>query len=126
MSENSKTVLIVEDDSHISKVYEIQIKREGFNTTIARDGEQAIEFLKTENFDLIILDLMIPKKDGFSVLEEIRKNPKFLNIPVLIISNLGQKADEIRAIELGATEYLIKIDHSIQEVINKVKSYLEK
>jgi DNA-binding response OmpR family regulator len=124
MSENQKSVLIIEDDIHISKVYEIQIKKEGFLAIIARDGEEAIRILENETPDLIILDLMIPKKDGFAVLQEIRKNSKFSELPVLVISNLGQKSDEIRAMDLGATEYLIKIDHPIQELINKIKSYL--
>ena len=125
MSEKQKRVLIVEDDPHISKVYEIQTIKEGHIAVIARDGEEAIRLLEDENPDLVILDLMIPKKDGFWVLEEIRKSAKFSNIPVLIISNLGQKSDEARAIALGATEYLVKIDHPIQEVMKKVNAYLQ-
>jgi DNA-binding response OmpR family regulator len=126
MEEFSKKVLIVEDDPHISKVYEIQLGKAGILTALARDGEEAVKMMDEENPNLFILDLMIPKKDGFWVLEEIRKNSKFIKTPVLIISNLGQKSDESRALELGATEYLIKIDHPIQEVVNKVKAYLEK
>lgn len=125
MSEGSKKILIVEDDPHISKVYEIQLGKAGFITVLARDGEEAFQMLQDEKPDLIILDLMIPKKDGFWVLEEIRKNPAFIKTPVLVISNLGQKVDEARALELGATEYLVKINHPILEVVNKVKDYLK-
>lgn len=125
MSNTEKRILIVEDDLHISKVYEIQLAREGFFTILARDGEEALKLFEKENPDIVILDLMIPKKDGFEVLEEIRKNSKYSKIPILILSNLGQKTDESRALKLGATEYLVKIDHPIQEVVNKIKSYLE-
>jgi two-component system alkaline phosphatase synthesis response regulator PhoP len=125
MSDVQKKILIVEDDLHISKVYEIQLAREGFFTILARDGEEALKLFEQENPNIVILDLMIPKKDGFEVLEEIRKNSKYSKIPILILSNLGQKTDESRALKLGATEYLVKIDHPIQEVVNKIKSYLE-
>ena len=124
MAVAQKRILIVEDDIQISKVYEIQLQREGFSTMIARNGEEAIELFSAQKPDLIILDLMIPKRDGFSVLKEIRENSKNSTIPILIISNLGQNDDKKRAMDLGATEYLIKIDHPIQEIINKVKAYL--
>ncbi len=126
MSESPKKVLIVEDDLHISKVYQIQLAKEGFSIALAFDGEEAVKVMEKENPDLIILDLMLPKKDGFWVLEEARKKAKFSKIPILVISNLGQNNDQKRAMELGATEYLVKIDHSIQELIDKIISYLKK
>ncbi len=124
MNENQKKVLVVEDDEHISKVYEIKLAKEGFATLLARDGEEAVEKIKAEKPDLIILDLMLPKKDGFGVLEDIKKIPELARIPVIVLSNLGQQADQERALALGANEYLIKVDYSIQEVIDKVKGYL--
>jgi DNA-binding response OmpR family regulator len=126
MAENQKKVLIVEDDPHISKVYEIQLTKESIATILARDGEEAVKILETENPDLIILDLMLPKKDGFWVLEEIKKSSKHEDVPIIVISNLGQKSDEERALSLGAREYLVKIDHPIQELVNKINSYLKK
>ncbi|MEI6580676.1 MAG: response regulator [bacterium] len=126
MSENQKRVLIVEDDQHISKVYEIQLAKEGLFTILARDGEEAVKMVENEKPDLIILDLMLPKKDGFWVLEEMRKNSKYSKIPILVISNLGQKTDAARALELGATEYLVKIDHPIQELVDRINSYFKK
>lgn len=116
--------MIVEDDEHISKVYEIKIAKEGFATSLAVDGEEAVAKITAEKPDLILLDLMLPKKDGFGVLEEIKKNPELVNIPVIILSNLGQKSDQDRALALGANEYLVKVDYSIQEVIDKAKGYL--
>lgn len=124
MSNNKKKVMIVEDDEHISKVYEIKLAKEGIQSSLAVDGEEAITKITAEKPDLIILDLMIPKIDGFGVLEHIKKNPELTRIPVIVLSNLGQQADQDRALRLGANEYLVKVDNPIQEVINKVKGYL--
>lgn len=124
MDTNKKKIMVVEDDEHISKVYEIKFAKEGINVVLARDGEEAVVKITAEKPDVILLDLMIPKKDGFGVLEEIKKNPELINIPVIILSNLGQKSDQDRAIALGANEYLVKVDYSIQDVINKAKGYL--
>ncbi len=125
MNENMKKVLMIEDDVHIAKIFEIQLKKAGFAVTVAHDGEEASKIIAIDPPDLFILDLMIPKKDGFSVLEEIKKNPIFAKTPVLVVSNLGQKSDEARALELGAAEYFVKIDNSIEEIINKIKFYLQ-
>ena len=125
MSENSKKILIVEDDTHVSKVFQIQFEKMGFKTVLGFDGEEAIKMLSSEKPDLVILDLMIPKKDGFEVIEEIRKNSEFLKTPVIVISNLGQETDKARALGLGATEYLVKIDHPIQDIVDMVKAYLK-
>ncbi len=126
MDTNKKKVLIAEDDDHISKVYEIKLAKEGFETFLARDGEEAVAKITTERPNLVLLDLMLPKKDGFGVLEDIKKVPELANIPVIILSNLGQKSDQDRALALGANEYLVKVDYPIQEIVEKVKGYLGK
>ncbi|MEK7148533.1 MAG: response regulator [Patescibacteria group bacterium] len=124
MAENKKKVLIAEDDEHISKVYEIKLAKEGFATSLARDGEEAVAKITAEKPDIVLLDLMLPKKDGFGVLEDIKKNPALANIPIIVLSNLGQKSDQDRTLALGAKEYLVKVDNPIQDVIDKVKGYL--
>lgn len=124
MNENKKNILIVEDDEHISRVYDIKLSKEGIESSTARDGEEALVKIASEKPSLILLDLMIPKKDGFWVLEEIKKNPDFAKIPVIVLSNLGQQTDQDRALELGAEEYLVKVDTSIQDVVDKVKKYI--
>ena len=121
MSDDQKKVLIVEDEVHISKVYEVQLIKAGFLPIITRDGEDALKLFSSQKISLVILDIIIPKKDGFEVLEEIRKMSQ---VPVLIISNLSQEADRKRAVELGATEYLVKIDSTVQAIIDKIKFYL--
>lgn len=120
-------VLIIEDDDHVSKVYDIKLKMEGIDTFIARDGEEGVKVCITEKPDLVLLDLMLPKKDGFEVLEELKKDSSGCkHVPVIILSNLGQQSDREKAEKLGATEYLVKADIRISDIIEKVKSYLNK
>ena len=124
MDTNKKKVMIVEDDEHISKVYEIKLAKEGYATSLAVDGDEAVAKITSEKPDLILLDLMIPKKDGFGVLEDIKKVPELASIPVIVLSNLGQQSDQDRALGLGANEYLVKVDYPIQEVVDRIKGYL--
>jgi len=124
MDEHKKKILVIEDDEHIAKIYELKFLREGYDTVLVTNGEDGIEKITSERPDLIILDLMLPKKDGFAVLEEIKKSPQLANIPVLVLSNLGGKSDQDRAKSLGAREYMIKVNFSMQEVVDKAKSYL--
>ncbi|OHA84357.1 MAG: hypothetical protein A2937_01295 [Candidatus Yonathbacteria bacterium RIFCSPLOWO2_01_FULL_47_33b] len=126
MTNEQKRVFIVEDDEHLAKVYAVKFSQEGIATSFAGTGEGAVSRIAAEKPDLIILDLMIPRKDGFTVLEEIKKDPSLATIPVLILSNLGQSSDKKRALDLGASDYMVKIEHSVQEVFDKAKSYLGK
>lgn len=124
MGEHKKKILIIEDDEHISKVYEMKFSKEGYETIFATNGEKGLEKISMEKPDLVILDLMLPEKNGFFVLEEIKKNPELVSIPVLVISNLGQQPDKDRALALGAKEYMVKVNFSMQEVVERAKSYL--
>lgn len=126
MPEGRKKVLIIEDDDHISKIYGIKLSKENVDTIVARDGEEGINMIVSEKPDLVLLDLMIPKKDGFTVLEEVKKTPFGKNLPILVLSNLGQENDIKKATSLGAADYFIKVNLSIQEVIDKVNKYLGK
>lgn len=126
MPEGRKKVLIIEDDDHISKVYQIKLGKEEIDTVIARDGEEGVSMVSSEKPDLVLLDLMIPKKDGFVVLEEVKKTELGKKIPILVLSNLGQENDIKRAVGLGAADYFVKVNLSIQEIIDKVKQYLGK
>lgn len=128
-----KKVLIIEDDEQVARVYTIKLKQEGIETIGAADGEAGLEKIISEKPDLILLDLMLPKKDGFWVLEKRRllgaggnsENSAFKKIPVVVLSNLGQEQDKERALKLGAREYLVKADVSIKEVVEKIKKYLK-
>ncbi len=125
MKQNSKyKILLVEDDKFLSRAYQDGLLRAGFEVIIALDGSEAIEKIKKEVPDLILLDLIMPVKNGFEVLEEIKKDNEFKNIPIIILSNLGQDSDINRGKELGAVDYLIKSDWSIQGVVEKVKEHI--
>lgn len=124
MNEGGKNILVVEDDQHIAKIYETKFSKEGYNTILAVNGEDAIQKATAQKPDLIMLDLMVPKKDGFVVLEEIKKVPNLASVPVIVISNLGQASDKDRALALGANEYMIKVEYSMQEVVDMAKKYL--
>lgn len=119
-----KKILIAEDDKFIANAYRVKLTKEGFDIQIASDGEEVFEMLKTFEPDIIILDLMMPKKDGFAVLQELRSNQQWENVPILIASNLGQKEDIDKGIKLGATDYIIKSDLSLADLIAKIKKHL--
>lgn len=121
----TKKVLIIEDDEQISRVYGIKLKQEGIETISAVDGDDGLKKIETEKPDVVLLDLMLPRHDGFWVLEEKIKNNKIKNIPVIVLSNLGQEQDKERAMGLDAKDYLVKADVSIKQVIEKIKKYLE-
>lgn len=119
-----KKILIVEDDSFIVKAYQIRFDRDGFDVTIAMTGTDALALLTHEPVDIVLLDLMLPGVSGFDVLVAIRKNVAWKNVPVIILSNLGQAEDIQRGRELGATDYIVKANARINDVAEKVKSYL--
>lgn len=121
-----RKILIVEDDQFLVKIYQTKLEKEGFEINIALDGEEGLQ--KTTGFkpDLILLDLILPKMNGFEVLKKLKENPATKNIPVIVLSNLGQESDVKQGMELGAVDYLIKSDHSISEIIEKIKKELAK
>src|SRR3989338_405180 len=119
-------LLIVEDDNFLANAYRVKLTKAGFDIRIAFDGEQALKMLSDFTPDCIILDLVIPKKDGFTVLSEIRANPKWINIPVLVASNLGMEEDISKAMSMGASGYVIKSDLSMAEMVEKIRSLLPK
>ena len=121
---NQKRVLVVEDDSFLGSLLPTRLIKAGFLVTRASDGEEALEVLGNNKFDLILLDVILPKKSGFEVMEEIQKNPMLKRVPIVIISNLGQSEDMERGRELGAIEYYIKAQTSIEELVNKTKQLL--
>jgi len=127
MNINSKSkILLAEDDKFISRAYQDGLTRAGFEVILAHDGAEAIKKIKETSPDLILLDLIMPEKDGFEVLEDIKADDKLKNIPVIILSNLGQDTDIKKGRELGAVDYLIKSNFSLDEVIKKMEMYLER
>lgn len=115
-------ILLVEDDQFLSSLLMNRLKKEGYEVTLAKDGIEAEKLLIQDKMrpDIILLDVILPGKTGFEVLEDIRQVPELKNTKVLITSNLGQELDVKRGQELGA-EYVVKSRTSLDDIINKVK-----
>ncbi len=121
-----KTILLVEDEAFLSSLLALKLEQQGFNVEKAMDGEEAFELLKTIRPDLILLDLILPKRNGFEFLELLRNDPNFSKTPVIITSNLGQDSDIERGKNFGVIEYIVKNRLSIDELIDKVSSEVKK
>jgi DNA-binding response OmpR family regulator len=119
-----KKVLIAEDDKFISKAYAAGLIKAGFEVLIAHDGNEAMKMLKEHCPDVLLLDIMMPEKSGFEVLEEMKVTKTCAKIPVLVLSNLGQDSDIEKGKSLGAKDFLIKANHSMKQVVEKVKETL--
>lgn len=121
---NGKTILLVEDDVFLSSLLKVRFQKENFTVVHVVDGEEALNFLRENKPDLILLDIILPKKSGFEVLEAARSDPQLNQSPIIIISNLGQESDIQTGKELGAIEYLVKARTSIEDLVLRVKQYL--
>ena len=119
-------VLIIEDDRFLLKLYADKLGREGFEVLSSLTGEEGLNKVSVEKPDLIILDLILPGKNGFEVLSELKLNPGTKDIPVIILTNLGQEADIKKGLELGADTYLVKTDFSLSQLPEVVKGVLVK
>lgn len=119
-----KKLLIVEDDLVLQSALEEFLVAEGFEVSCAIDGEVGIQKALSELPDLILLDIVLPKKDGYEVLAEIKSNEKASHIPIVLLTNLGSLEDVKKALELGATTYLVKADYKLDEVTQKIKEIL--
>lgn len=124
MNSTKAKILLAEDDKFISMAYQAGLESAEFEVLLASDGDEALNVIKKENVNLVLLDLMMPKKNGFEFLEEINKDESLKKIPVIVLSNLGQESDIKRCKELGAVDYLIKANFSMQEVVDRVKAHL--
>lgn len=118
------SVLVVEDDTFLADLYKTKFELEGFKVFSAYDGEKGLELAKKQHPDIILLDLMLPKMNGFEVLEGIKADPALGKIPVLLLTNLSQKADVDRGLSLGANDFLIKAHFMPSEVVTKIKTIL--
>lgn len=117
-------ILAVEDDAFLRELVIQKLLKEGFEAIEAVDGEDGIAKARSEKPDCILLDLILPGMDGFQVLSVLKKDPDLSRIPVVILSNLGQKDDIEKGVKLGASDYLIKAHFTPGEIIAKVKEIL--
>lgn len=119
-------VLIVEDEEFLVRAVRDNLESEGLSVSVAMDGEAVFKEITKKKPSIILLDLLLPKKNGFDVLKELKASPEWQLIPVIVLSNLGEDAEIKRALELGASDYFVKSQHPIQEVMDKVQEYLKK
>jgi DNA-binding response OmpR family regulator len=124
-----KKILLVEDDPFLIDIYQKKLKDSGFKVEVAKDGEKALEILKEKNFDLMLLDIVLPRIDGWKILEEIREMKKekkdLEKMKILIWSNLGEKEDIKKGLSLGAISYLIKANFTPSEVVREIEKLLK-
>jgi len=120
----AKKILFIEDESALQKTFGEILQQEGYQVLSALDGEAGLEKAQTEKPDLILLDLVLPKMHGFEVLKALKKDEATENIPIIVLTNLETMDDVEKALELGATTYLVKTNYTLEEVVQKIKKTL--
>src|SRR3989344_4110127 len=123
---NQPHVLIVEDDVFLAEIYQKKFEMEGFKVSVAHNGEKGLGDIKKKRPDIVLLDILLPKLDGFAVLEAAKADASIKNIPIILLTNLGQKDDVQRGLDEGAAGYLLKTHFKPSEVVDKVKAVLRK
>lgn len=119
---DKKRILIVEDDNFVAEVYLAKLSEMGYETVLAQNGEEGLAELKKGKIDLILLDILMPIMNGIEMLEEVKKNEEWKNIPVILLTNIGEKESIQKVREMGVKNYLIKSHFTPAEVIEKVES----
>jgi DNA-binding response OmpR family regulator len=119
-----KKILIVEDEQSLSHVLSEKIQKEGYAVKVASDGFKGLAALKEDNYDLILLDVLMPNMNGLAMLDEVRKSSGHPDIPVIIISNLQDPSLMTQALELNSLDYLVKSDWSLSDIVAKIKERL--
>ncbi len=119
-----KKILFIEDEPTLQKAIGRYLEQEGYEIENALDGELGIEMAKKDKPDLILLDIILPKKDGFEVLKELKEDEGTKNIPVIILTNLESDSNVEKALSLGATTYLVKANYNLEEISKKIKETL--
>jgi len=122
----AKKILLIEDEELMIDLLQRRLTKEGYEISVARDGEEGLKVMREKGPDLVLLDIIMPKMGGFEVMEEMGKNNELKKIPVIIVSNSGQPVELDKAQKLGAKDWLIKTEFDPQEVIDKVVKQIGK
>jgi CheY-like chemotaxis protein len=118
-------VLVVEDEKFLIKIYDMKLKNEGFDVSLAEDGEEAVKAAVSEKMDIILLDLVLPKMNCLEVLENIRKSPMNKDTPVIILSNIANTEFVDKAKALGVIDYFTKANTALSEIVTKIREKLK-
>lgn len=124
MSDTKTTVVIVEDEKMLADMYSTKFSMEGFDAQKANDGQAGFDLVKQVKPKIVLLDIIMPKIDGFGVLKMLKEDAELKDIPVILLTNLGQEEDIKKGKELGAADYFVKANHTPAEVVNKVREVL--
>lgn len=120
----NKKVLLVEDDNILREAYQHFLEKSGYVIYVASTGPDAVSYTENETFDIVVLDIIIPGFDGFHVIAKLKENPKTKEIPIVVLTNLDEEKFLMRAMKLGATEYLIKTNVTPQGVASHIKTII--
>ncbi|MFA5086591.1 MAG: response regulator [Candidatus Paceibacterota bacterium] len=120
-----KKILLIEDDKFLRELMNKKLVVMGYDVVAAADGESGLAMIKEAKPDVVLLDLILPGMNGFDVLEKAKADPETANVPVIILSNLGQSEDIEKGLKLGAKDFLVKAHFTPQEIINKLKTIVE-
>lgn len=117
-----KKILLADDEQFITIAYRDGLQRAGYTVVVARDGDEALTLAKKEMPDIVLLDLIMPKMNGFEALKELKSDPKLAKIPVVILSNLNQDTDEKETRQMGAVDFYVKSDLSLEDLVKNIRS----
>jgi len=124
ISKKGKKILFIEDESALQITFGDMLSKQGYEMIKAMDGKTGLDLAKEKTPDLILLDLILPKMDGFGVLKGLKEDEETKDIPVIILTNLENTGDVQRALELGATNYLVKANYTLTEILEKIEKIL--
>lgn len=122
MATTKHTILLVEDDPMIAQMYQTKFSMEGYDLLVTVDGQAGLDKAKEMKPEVVLLDIILPKLDGFAVLKALKEDPTTKKIPVVLLTNLGQDEDVKKGKELGAEDYFVKSNHTPAEIVQKVHS----
>lgn len=120
----AKKIVLADDEQFISIAYKDGLTRAGYDLTVAHDGEEALAKIKEVKPDLVLLDLIMPKKTGFEVIKEVKADPEIAQIPVIVLSNLSQHTDEEEVRQSGAIDFLVKSDISLEQLVARIQQVI--
>jgi len=119
-TKTGKKIVLADDEQFIAIAYKDGLERAGYDITVAHNGAEALEAVKSTKPDLVLLDLIMPKLNGFEVLKAIKADPAIKDIPVIILSNLSQPTDETEARQSGALDFIVKADISLKDLVERI------
>lgn len=124
MIKKLKKILLVEDDPLLLDIYTTKLKQANFIVEVASDGEEALKKIGARTPDIVLLDIVLPRIDGWEIIRKIKEDPRFNELKIIILSNLGQATEVKKGLELGATSYLIKSHYTPSEIVEEIKKIM--